>query len=192
MLKHDDSQPFTAALPPEAVNSPRKNAEDAKREASMGTNDIMRLCDKVREAAYAIHVYHGNGYLEKVYENALVHRLRKAGLRAKPQHPITIQDEDSTVIGEYFADVMINDCLLIEFKACKSITNEHRSQVLHYLRLQVLSMVYSSISDPTDSRSRSSLGHKHSRQTMNESIFVFFAFFCGEMICVREWLLRAQ
>ena len=54
--------------------------------------DIMELCDKVRETAYAIHVYHGNGYLEKVYENALVSRLRKAGFNVKQQHPITIHD----------------------------------------------------------------------------------------------------
>ena len=43
----------------------------------MTATDIMNLCDQVREIAYAIHVYHGNGYLEKVYENALVHRLPK-------------------------------------------------------------------------------------------------------------------
>ena len=100
----------------------------------MTTDDIMRLCDGVRETAYAIHVYHGNGYLEKVYENALVHRLRKAGLDVKQHHPITIRDEDGTVIGEYFADVLVNDCLLIELKACKTITNEHKSQLLHYLK----------------------------------------------------------
>jgi PD-(D/E)XK nuclease superfamily len=41
--------------------------------------EINDLCDKVRETAYAIHVYHGHGHLEKIYENALVHRLRKVG-----------------------------------------------------------------------------------------------------------------
>ncbi len=64
--------------------------------------DIMRLCDQVRETSYAIHVYHGNGYLEKVYENALVSRLRKAGFSVKQQRPITIHDEDGTVIGRSF------------------------------------------------------------------------------------------
>ena len=48
--------------------------------------EVMKLCDEVRELAYAIHVYHGNGYLEKVYENALAHRLRKAKFRVKQQH----------------------------------------------------------------------------------------------------------
>ncbi len=53
----------------------------------MTTDDIMLLCDQVRDTAYAIHVYHGNGYLEKVYENALVNRLRKAGVSVKQQYP---------------------------------------------------------------------------------------------------------
>ncbi len=97
-------------------------------------DDIMKLCDQVREISYAIHVYHGNGYLEKVYENALVQRLRKAGFRIKQQHPITILDEDGAVIGEYFADVVVNDVLLIELKACKTLANEHKAQVLHYLK----------------------------------------------------------
>jgi GxxExxY protein len=100
----------------------------------MTINDIMKLCDQVRETAYAIHCYHGNGYLEKVYENALVHRLRKAGLDVNQQHPITIRDEDGTVIGEYFADLIVSDTLLIELKACKALTNEHQAQLLHYLK----------------------------------------------------------
>ena len=96
--------------------------------------EVMKLCDEVRELAYAIHVYHGNGYLEKVYENALAHRLRKADFSVKQQHAITISDEDRTVIGEYFADLIVNDCLLIELKACKALANEHKAQLLHYLK----------------------------------------------------------
>ena len=60
---------------------------------------INQLCDVVRETAYPIHAYHGHGHLEKVYENALAHRLRKAGLDVKQQHPITVLDEDGTVIN---------------------------------------------------------------------------------------------
>jgi hypothetical protein len=51
---------------------------------------INELCQLVRETAYAIHVYHGHGHLEKVYENALAHRLRKLGLNVKQQYPITV------------------------------------------------------------------------------------------------------
>jgi GxxExxY protein len=97
-------------------------------------DNIMKLCDQVRETSYAVHTYHGNGYLEKVYENALVNRLRKTGLSVQQQHSITIDDEDGTVIGEYFADIIVNDTLLVELKACKSISNEHTAQLLHYLK----------------------------------------------------------
>ena len=100
----------------------------------MNTDQVMKLCDQVRETAYAIHQYHGSGYLEKVYENALVHRLKKAGLDVKQQHPITIHDEDGTIIGEYFADLFIENCLIIELKTCKKTTDEHKAQLIHYLK----------------------------------------------------------
>ncbi len=100
----------------------------------MNTTEMMNLCDLVRQTAYAVHAYHGNGYLEKVYENALVNRLRKAGLTIKQQHPIIVHDEDGSVIGEYSADIMVNAVLMVELKACKALTNEHQSQLLHYLK----------------------------------------------------------
>ncbi len=97
--------------------------------------DIMKLCDAVRETAYAIHLYHGHGHLEKVYENALAHRLRKAGVTVEQQRPLTVYDEDGTVIGDYFADLFVDSRLIIELKACRSIVEEHIAQVLGYLRL---------------------------------------------------------
>jgi GxxExxY protein len=95
---------------------------------------INELCELVRETAYAIHLYHGHGHLEKVYENALAHRLRKAGLNVRQQHPITVFDEDRTIIGEYFADLFINETLIAELKACRALVNEHTAQILGYLR----------------------------------------------------------
>ncbi len=96
--------------------------------------DIMQLCDQVRETAYAIHKYHAHGHLEKVYENALVNRLRKAGLEVKQQHPMHVYDEDGTEVGEYYADILVEDRLIIELKACKTIVGEHKAQLLGYLR----------------------------------------------------------
>lgn len=75
--------------------------------------DIKALSDQVRQTAYSIHVYHGHGHLEKVYENALAHRLRKAGLDVKQQHPIKVFDEDGTLIGDYLADLMVERELII-------------------------------------------------------------------------------
>src|SRR5882724_7095589 len=87
-----------------------KNAENTKKEIPM--KDIKTLSDKVRQTAYDIHVYHAHGYLEKVYENALAHRLRKAGLDVKQQHPIQVYDEDGTQIGSYLADLLVENALI--------------------------------------------------------------------------------
>ena len=95
---------------------------------------IKELCDLVRETGYAIHLYHGHGHLEKVYENALAHRLRKAGLQVQQQHPLVVFDEDGTVIGEYFADLLVEGRLVVELKACKALAGEHTAQVLGYLK----------------------------------------------------------
>jgi hypothetical protein len=88
--------------------------------------DIKVLCDQIRRIAFAIHVYHGHGHLEKVYENALVHRLRKAGLNVLQQHPIQVFDEDGTLIGEHVAQILgylksarIEHGLLINFGSYK-------------------------------------------------------------------------
>ena len=96
--------------------------------------DIKSLCDQVRQIAYDIHVYHGHGHLEKVYENALANRLRKAGLSVKQQHPIAVFDEDGTLIGEYAADLLVEDILIIELKTAKTLAPEHEAQIIGYLK----------------------------------------------------------
>jgi len=97
-------------------------------------SNINELCDFVRETAFAIHRYHRHGHLEKVYENALAHRLRKAGLDVQQQYPLKVLDEDGTSIGEYFADLVIGDTLIVELKACRTLATEHVAQMLGYLR----------------------------------------------------------
>jgi len=95
---------------------------------------INELCDIVRQTAYDIHVYHGNGHLEKVYENALAHRLRKAGLDVKQQHQLKVHDQDGTEIGEYFADLFVENRLVVELKAAKTFADEYVAQTLGYLK----------------------------------------------------------
>jgi GxxExxY protein len=97
-------------------------------------NDIKGLSDQVRQIAYDIHVYHAHGHLEKVYENALAHRLRKAGLDVKQQHPIKVYDEDGTLIGDYLADLLVAGVLIVEVKTAKVLAPEHEAQVLGYLK----------------------------------------------------------
>jgi GxxExxY protein len=96
--------------------------------------DILELCSQIRQLAFGLHVYLRHGHLEKVYENGLAHRLRKAGLRIEQQHPLKVLDEDGTVLGDYYADLFVEDCLIIELKACKALAAEHTAQVLGYLR----------------------------------------------------------
>ena len=100
----------------------------------MSYDNINQLCDIVRETSFAIHKYHRNGHLEKIYENALVHRLRKQGLQIEQQHPLTVYDEDGTVLGEYFADLFVEGRLIVELKAVRATTDEHIAQILGYLK----------------------------------------------------------
>jgi GxxExxY protein len=96
--------------------------------------DIFKLCDVVRETAFEIHKYHRHGHLEKVYENALAHRLRKLGLVVEQQRPLVVFDEDGTVVGDYKADLFVDQCLIVEIKACSAVIEDHVAQILGYLR----------------------------------------------------------
>ena len=100
----------------------------------MTEKEIKAFCGRVRQTAYDIHVYLGHGHLEKVYENALAHRLRKLNLNVKQQHPLEVFDEDGTILGEYMADLLVDGLLIVEIKAAKSLAIEHEAQILAYLR----------------------------------------------------------
>ncbi len=96
--------------------------------------DIMKLCDIVRETGYAAHRYLRNGHNEKVYENSLTNRLRKQGLKVIQQHPLSVFDEDGTLLGEFKADLFVEDRLIVELKAVRYASDEHVAQLLGYLR----------------------------------------------------------
>ena len=98
------------------------------------SNDVFSLCDQIRETSYAMHKYLRHGHLEKVYENGLANRLRKQGLSLKQQHPLSVYDEDGTILGEYFADILVEFPLIVELKACKALNDTHVAQLLGYLR----------------------------------------------------------
>jgi GxxExxY protein len=110
---------------------PQKGAQGAK----MKTNpEIFQLCDQIRETAYSLHRYLRHGHLEKVYENGLSNRLRKAGIQVDQQHALQILDEDGTILGNYLADLFVEKELIVELKACKALADEHVAQILGYLR----------------------------------------------------------
>ncbi|MBM3844036.1 MAG: GxxExxY protein [Verrucomicrobia bacterium] len=98
------------------------------------TDIVFKLCDQVRETALELHRHLRHGHLEKVYENGLLSRLRKQGLAALPQYPLQVKDADGTALGDYFADILVEDALIIEIKAVKNLADEHVAQLLGYLR----------------------------------------------------------
>ena len=95
---------------------------------------ILALCDLVRATSFDLHRFHRHGHLEKVYENGLANRLRKAGVAIDQQHPLSVFDEDGTVLGEYFTDLLVDRRLIVEIKACRALADEHTAQLLGYLR----------------------------------------------------------
>ena len=96
---------------------------------------IDSLVEEVRQIAYGVHVYLSNGYLEKVYENCLRHRLEKAGHRVEAQKSLKVFDEDGFELGDYYADLVVDGRLLVELKAVKGLTAEHYMQVFNYLKI---------------------------------------------------------
>lgn len=100
----------------------------------MNDNEVMGLCDRIRETSMAIHAYLKHGHLEKIYENALTHRLTKQGIKLEQQYPLRVLDEDGTLLGDFIADLFVEQNLIVEIKACKTLADEHIAQILGYLR----------------------------------------------------------
>jgi GxxExxY protein len=100
----------------------------------MDDSAIKGLCDRIRETSFAIRRFLRHGHLEKVYETALTHRLRKLGLRVEQQYPLRVLDEDGTALGNYLADLLVEECLVVEIKATATLADEHVAQLLGYLR----------------------------------------------------------
>jgi GxxExxY protein len=90
------------------------------------------LTQKIIGCAYKVHNTLGPGFLEKVYENALRIELEKIGLRVKQQEPINVNYEGQ-VIGEYYADLWVNERVLIELKAAQTLVKLHEVQLVNYL-----------------------------------------------------------
>jgi GxxExxY protein len=97
-------------------------------------NDIFKLCDLVRETSFAIHKFHRQGHLENVYENALAHRLRKIGLSVEQRYRLPVYDEDGAILGNYKADLFVDNRIIVEVKACRTLVDENIAQLLGNLR----------------------------------------------------------
>ncbi len=91
------------------------------------------ITEKIIKAFYNVYNQLGYGFLEKVYEHAMMIELPKFGLSSKNQFPIKVH-YDNNCIGEYFADIIVNDLVIIELKAAENICDEHECQLVNYLK----------------------------------------------------------
>jgi GxxExxY protein len=110
---------------------PQKGARGAKVKTE---KEIFELVDRIREISFDLHSYLRHGHLEKVYENGLAHRSRKAGIEIEQQYPLKVYDADGTVLGDYVTDLLAEKCLIVELKAVKRLADEHTAQLLGYMR----------------------------------------------------------
>jgi GxxExxY protein len=91
------------------------------------------ITEKIINSFYTVYNILGYGFLEKVYENAMLIELRKAGLDVVPQAPIKVFYNDQ-IVGEYFADLIVDNSVIVELKATAKLSVEHEAQLLNYLK----------------------------------------------------------
>ena len=92
-----------------------------------------QITGKILRAFYNVYSGLGYGFLEKVYENALIHELKEMGLKVSQQRPIKVY-YDSVLVGEYFADIVVENAVIIELKAVKALHESHSNQLMNYLK----------------------------------------------------------
>ena len=90
------------------------------------------LCGQVIGAAMKVHSALGPGFLESVYQNALIWELQKSELKVDAQKPITVY-YDGKVVGVFTADILVNDSLMLELKANQLLAKPHEVQLVNYL-----------------------------------------------------------
>jgi len=100
----------------------------------MPSPDVNLITQKIIGCSYDVSNVLGAGFVEKVYENTLVHRIRKStGLIVAQQYPIEVVYDD-VVVGQFFADLLVAERVLVELKSVSMLMPEHTAQALNYLR----------------------------------------------------------
>jgi GxxExxY protein len=91
------------------------------------------ITDKIIGCAYDVYNQLGFGFMEKVYENAMMVKLPQKGLEVVQQAPINVYFEDK-LVGEYFADILVDNKVVVEFKSVSSLSKAHEVQLVNYLK----------------------------------------------------------
>lgn len=94
---------------------------------------LKELTEKIIGAAYEVHNTLGSGFVEKVYENALSEELREHGLSVEQQKPVSVIYKGKSV-GEFIADMIVEQKVLVEVKSVKMLTKDFDSKLIHYLK----------------------------------------------------------
>ena len=94
--------------------------------------EYREITETIIGCAYRVYNKMGFGFLESVYEKCLLIELRKAGLDAESQKPITVYYEDE-IVGEFVADIIVNDTIILELKSVRRIIKAHEVQLVNYL-----------------------------------------------------------
>ena len=98
------------------------------------TNLLHReLSEAIIETYFDVYNQLGFGFLEKVYQNAMFFELKSKGYKVQAQKQINVYYKDK-LVGEFYADIVINDVIIIELKACENICEAHKAQLLNYLK----------------------------------------------------------
>ncbi|MEZ5345782.1 MAG: GxxExxY protein [Pyrinomonadaceae bacterium] len=96
-------------------------------------NEVNQITEKIIGASFTVSNSLGSGFLEKVYENALAYELRKSGLKVFQQHEIEVF-YDRIPVGKYYADLLVEDAVIVEIKAINALDAAQKAQCLNYLK----------------------------------------------------------
>lgn len=99
----------------------------------MAESELDKITERIIGCAYKVSNILGIGFIEKVYENAHFHEMKKDGLKVVQHYPIKV-NYDGVVVGEFFLDMLVNDLVIVELKAVSTLTNDHMAQAFNYLR----------------------------------------------------------
>jgi len=99
----------------------------------MKSDEVNEMTSKIIGCAMKVHREMGFGFLESVYENALLHELRKSGFEVQKQMPIKVY-YDGIVVGDFIADIVVNGAVILELKAVQSVNVIHEVQLVNYLQ----------------------------------------------------------
>ncbi len=99
----------------------------------MNADMLNALSERIIGCAFTVANGLGSGFLEKVYENALAHELRKAGLTVAQQQGVSVIYDD-VIVGEYAADLLVEAAVIVELKAVRALDDVHQAQCMNYLR----------------------------------------------------------